>query len=383
MKINHLIGHNGAWNYSIYSEDGIGHEFIMSYLFFSSVNKKILNSLEFKFVDLNLYFLSHEEVYIDYEKDGKKSQSKVNKKLIEKGIVCKKAGDFKINYDLFLKELDRFKYENILIPFFDYNLDLKDKLALNSEKIKEFRENVKQQKEYLSYVVSYDELKNEENFERILTWITKFDIKGVYLILKDESSSEIKEDIEGLKKYIELIETLKENDLEVHLGYNNNESFLLSVAMPDSITLGTYKNLRIFSKNNFIARQTKKANFKVFSPLLLNTIQQTYVENIEAELRDNEKLNKYFPLNKYLVLKPETSNWQFKEPAVYKYHMFELYKLLKKLPPNKKERKKYIIEKLNKSIEEYNFLTNELRIRFDPKDSGDFLYKWLSVLEQI
>ena len=45
----------------------------MSYLFFSSVNKKILNSLEFKFVDLNLYFLSHEEVYIDYEKDGKKS----------------------------------------------------------------------------------------------------------------------------------------------------------------------------------------------------------------------------------------------------------------------------------------------------------------------
>ena len=63
--------------------------------------------------------------------------------------------------------------------------------------------------------------------------------------------------------------------------------------------------------------------------------------------------------------------------------MFELYKLLKKLPPNKKERKKYIIEKLNKSIEEYNFLTNELRIRFDPKDSGDFLYKWLSVLEQI
>ena len=87
MKINHLIGHNGAWNYSIYSEDGIGHEFIMSYLFFSSVNKKILNSLEFKFVDLNLYFLSHEEVYIDYEKDGKKSQSKVNKKLIEKGIA--------------------------------------------------------------------------------------------------------------------------------------------------------------------------------------------------------------------------------------------------------------------------------------------------------
>ncbi len=60
-------------------------------------------------------------------------------------------------------------------------------------------------------------MKNEENFERILTWITKFDIKGVYLILKDESSSEIKEDIEGLKKYIELIETLKENDLEVHL----------------------------------------------------------------------------------------------------------------------------------------------------------------------
>ena len=119
MKINHLIGHNGAWNYSIYSEDGVGHEFIMSYLFFSNVNKKILNSLEFKFVDLNLYFLSHEEVYIDYEKDGKKYQSKVNKKLIEKGIVCKKAGDFEINYPLFLKELDRFKYENILIPFFD------------------------------------------------------------------------------------------------------------------------------------------------------------------------------------------------------------------------------------------------------------------------
>ena len=77
--------------------------------------------------------------------------------------------------------------------------------------------------------------------------------------------------------------------LQYILSCIDNESFLLSVAMPDSITLGTYKNLRIFSKNNFIARQTKKANFKVFSPLLLNTIQQTYVENIEAELSDNER----------------------------------------------------------------------------------------------
>lgn len=223
----------------------------------------------------------------------------------------------------------------------------------------------------------------DENIRNMtLDWVTGIkEIDGVYLIFDFPRNTKQIKDADLLSEALYFISSLKQNQLEVCVGYVNTEALLYSLAFPDFVTCGSYDNLRCFSIKRFrMAEETQQQGPKarLYSSLLLQWIEHTYISPIQqlyAKWQDVFSDSKYKPL----MFNPEF-NWHFQKPELYKHYFIEIDRQIKRFPQTYEDRRQHLVEKVKKAIAVFSEI-DAAGVFLDPNSDGSHLYHWLTAIK--
>lgn len=400
IKLYHQCGFRYKWNDEVYRNDKIGDGFIISPLDMNlDILKKINDSdLENSFLDPQFYSLNlYRDNYLSYkfldEVDDIYSYN------LQKNIIAKKCVDFQneisfkyitiptIDFDLLaLDESYSELYDDIKSesdePSYFNNDTIKTRLLekLILEPFTNYVVKMKIKKPVILTIIFSDEVaKNSDLFNSMLALITNNEIiSGVYLIPQNNRTFKRVSDINFLIKIMEFIHILRENELEVIIGYSDIESLLYTVAGATAIPLGIYENLRKydglkFSNNDYNGRGP---NPRIFSNTLLQWIEYPYL----SVIKEHYDLSRYFEQNDYfLETQDKDYNWHFSKPQCYKHYMVSFSKLIKSLSDDLDLRYQQVDQLLEQANEAFNELADF--VFFDNNSSGDHINKWRTALK--
>ncbi len=241
------------------------------------------------------------------------------------------------------------------------------------------RANKIQKKILQSVIVKTIMLIDEEKRNEALNWITGQYVDGVYLIFEDNATGKQIKDFEFLLNALKFIQVLKMNGMEVHLGYTNTEAILYSIAMPDSVSIGSYENLRSFGIKRFQDLENgpmRAPRARLYSSLLFQWIDYQYIDAMSKLISQYES---YFDDSEYkpFMFKPDY-NWQFMKPEPYKHYFYVFNKQIKDLPENQIDRMVTLKAKIKDSIN--LFKTIEESVLLDDDSNGSHLPTWFNVI---
>ncbi len=242
------------------------------------------------------------------------------------------------------------------------------------------RENKINKTILLSVIVKPIMLSDEEKRNEVLNWITSHQqVDGVYLIFENNFNSKQIKDFEYLLNTLRFIRVLKENQMEVHIGYTNTEAILYSIAMPDSISIGSYENLRSFGIKRFqdVENTPMRApNARLYSSKLFQWIDYQYIDAMKSLLPSYED---YFDDSEFkpLMFKPEFK-WHFAKPEPYKHYFFVFDNQIKAIPQDQNDRIEKIKEDFRTAINLFSNIENVVFL--DDNSNGSHLPTWLNVI---
>ena len=232
----------------------------------------------------------------------------------------------------------------------------------------------------LTVVVRQSVLIDETSRDELLNWMTGIqNICGFYLIFDNNISTKQIRDFDYLRNALFFIHVLKMNLLEVHIGYTNTEGLIYSAAMPDSISMGSYENLRNFRISRFEVAEKNKMrspNARLYSSKLLQWIEYNYIQSMRQMLPNYEEMfdnTEYRPL----MFTP-TYQWHFSKPELYK-HYFEVFSVqVGNLPVVQIERIDNLLKQIVDAIDCFRHIKEHVLL---DDDSGDaHLPIWYNVL---
>lgn len=242
------------------------------------------------------------------------------------------------------------------------------------------RTNGIKKKILLSVIVKSIMLGDEEKRNEVLNWITGHQqISGVYLIFEDNFNSKQIKDFEYLLNALRFIRILKSNEMEVHLGYTNTEGILYSIAMPDSVTIGSYENLRSFGIKRFQDLENgpmRAPRARLYSSKLLQWLDYQYVEAMRSLIPNYEN---FFDESEFrpLMFKPEY-NWQFQKPEPYKHYFYVFDRQVKALPNGQADRIENLKGSIRNAVNLFRIIENEVLL--DDDSNGSHLPTWFNVI---
>lgn len=242
------------------------------------------------------------------------------------------------------------------------------------------RSNAIKKKILLSVIVKSIMLSDEEKRNEVLNWITGHQqVDGVYLIFENNFNSKQIKDFDYLLNALRFIRVLKENQMEVHLGYTNTEALLYSIAMPDSITIGSYENLRSFGIKRFQDLENgpmRAPRARLYSSKLLQWLDYQYVEAMRTLISGYED---YFDESEFgpLMFRPEY-NWQFQKPEPYKHYFYVFDKQVKLLPNNQSDRIDALKDNIRNAVVLFRNIENDVLL--DDDSNGSHLPTWFNVI---
>ena len=380
MKVYHQTGHNIKWNIDSFNE-GVGDGLIFSPINIDadkllSLNKNVKQS---GFLDPQLYLLNEAKGSIEtypYFPGNLKSDFSTPDLDNDNIVLAELCIDYQLKNNFnYLVVPTKYNAENptnyllqcteyFVLPFCDYAKKLK-----TNKKI------------LLSVIVKGIMLTDEEKRNEVLNWITGHqNIDGVYLIFENNFSSKQIKDFDFLLNALKFIKILKNNQMEVHIGYSNTEALIYSIAMPDSITIGSYENLRSFGIRRFQETengQMRSPNARLYSAKLLQWVDYGYVQSMKQLVPDYEN---YFEESKYTPFNftPEI-NWQFKKTEPYKHYFYVFYNQIKKLPSEQIERINNVKLHIKNAIKLFNQIeANDVLL--DENSDGSHLSIWYNVI---
>jgi len=232
----------------------------------------------------------------------------------------------------------------------------------------------------LSVIIKSIMLTDADRFNQVLNWITSHqNINGVYLIFENNFSTKQIKEFEYLLNALKIIDILKKNQLEVHIGYTNTEALLYSIAMPDSITIASYENLRNFGIKRFRdleKTQMRAPNARLYSSHLLQWVDYNYIQSMKSLVSNYEEMfddSDYKPL----MFTPDF-NWHFMKAEPYKHYFQVFSKQLATLPTEKLARIDSLKEIIKKAIS--NFTIIEKDVLLDDNSDGSHLPIWFNVI---
>ncbi|MBE0647949.1 MAG: hypothetical protein IH596_09205 [Bacteroidales bacterium] len=379
MRVYHQTGFRDNWNRECYL-NGIGDGLI-----FSPINidaDKLLGlGAELKktgFLDPQLYLLNESKGTLDtypYFPGNLKpdfSTPDLDNSHLQMAQLCV---DFQMNND----------FDYLVIPTRYYTDNPTSYFVQSTDYfVHPFCEYVKgngfNKKILLSVIIKSIMLSDSEKRDEVLNWITGHQlVDGVYLIFENNFPSKQIKDFEYLFNALRFINILKQNHMEVHLGYTNTEAILYSIAMPDSVSIGSYENLRSFGIKRFRDMENgpmRAPRARLYSSKLLQWVDYQYIEAMRKLIPDYEQ---YFDESEYrpLMFRPEY-NWQFQKPEPYKHYFYAFNNQVKGLPEVQDER----IETLKGNIRDAInlFHTIENNVLLDDDSNGSHLPTWFNVI---
>jgi hypothetical protein len=382
MKVYHQTGHGFKWNIDSFKE-GVGDGLIFSPINMDS--DKLLNDIDSKikevsFLDPQLYLLNQAkgslETYPFFPGNLKSDFS-----TLDLDIANITLANLCVDYQLD----NNFKY--LIIPSKYYEDNPSNYLAQSSDYFVnpfcDYARKLKTTKKILLTVIVKgimltDSVKRDET----LNWITGHqNISGVYLIFGNNFASKQIKDFDYLFNALYFIKILKDNDMEVHIGYCNTEAILYSAAMPDSVSIGSYENLRSFGIKRFEENKEKQKmhppNARLFSAKLLQWIEYGYIKTMEKLIDNYEELFDESVYNPLTSFKPE-ENWQFKKTEPYKHFFYVFHKQLKDLPLENDERLKNLKGIIKNALGLFKKIEDSILL--DDNSDGSHLPTWYNVI---
>ena len=283
-------------------------------------------------------------------------------------------------------------YKHIIIPSVVYNETPQNYLYdIRRLYIEPFVKAIKDLKVYnkerlLTVVIKESQLLDLDYINELLNLVTSYEeITGVYLVpYYDESVTKRIKNIETINNLMKFIHVLKENEMYVHLAYSDIEGLIYSVGGIDSISIGTFENLRRFNLRNFDITKDDKTdkkhsnnpNKRIYSNKLLQWIDLNYL----GGLKEVDNFDELFEQNKYITSEvPEEQNWRFKLPELYKHYMMSIYNQYKRLPRSYNQRLDYIKEKLLCAKVQFERI-EEFGILFDTNNDGSHIPCWFTAI---
>lgn len=385
MKVYHQLGFRYQWNIDCL-ESGIGDGLIFSPINIDS-EKLLAMSKSLRrvsFLDPQFYLLNKEKstniTYPFFPGNIKADFSTAdldvsNTKLAE---ICI---DYQVNAELeyvviptryvdavptrYLEQMT----ENFVYPF----LDIK------------FQKNITR-KFLLTVVVKQIMIEDQDKLDELLNWMTGLsDIAGFYLIFENNFTSKQIKNFDYLRKVLFFIDVLKHNEFEVHIGYCNTESLIYSAAMPDSITIGSYENLRMFKISRFEMSEGKSMrapNARLYSSKLLQWLDYNYIDSMKSLIANYDSFfddTNYKPLMFSLgEFKNQQYSWHFAKSEIYKHYFEVFYSQVKNLSSNQQERIEQLKSTIKTAID--NFKVIENNVLLDDDSNGSHLTIWYNVL---
>jgi transcriptional regulator of met regulon len=381
MKVYHQTGHNLKWNIDSYKE-GVGNGLI-----FSPINidaDKLLRDTEIEikkvsFLDPQLYLLNQAkgslETYPFFPENLRSDFSTPD--LDNDNLIL---AELCINYQL----QNDFKY--LVIPT-KYNVENPTNYLIQCTDyfVLPFCEFAKQKqankKILLSVIIKGIMLTDDDKRNEVLNWITGHqNVDGVYLIFENNFASKQIKDFDYLLNALRLIKVLKDNLMEVHIGYCNTEALLYSIAMPDSVTIGSYENLRSFGIRRFQETENgpmRSPNARLYSSKLLQWVDYGYIQPMKTLV---ENYSGYFDESAYNPLtnfEPDY-NWQFKKTEPYKHYFYVFDKQIKELQENQTDRIVGLKSTIKNAISLFNKIENDVLL--DENNDGSHLPTWFNVI---
>lgn len=379
MKVYHQTGFRYNWNIESY-QNGVGDGLIFSPINIDADKLQKLDSSIKKtsFLDPQLYLLNEAKGTLDTYPffPGNLKPDFATPDLDNSHIqMMNLCIDYQINND----------FQYLLIPARYYSDNPTSYFVQSSDFfVSPFCDYVRskgyEKKILLSVIVKTIMLSDEDKRNEVLNWVTSHQfIDGVYLIFENNFSSKQIKDFDFLFTALKFISILKENQLEVHLGYTNTEALLFSIAMPDSLTIGSYENLRSFGIKRFRDLENgpmRAPRARLYSSKLLQWLDYQYIEAMSKLIPDYEE---FFDESEFrpLMFKPEY-NWQFMKPEPYKHYFCVFNQQIKALPDSQTER----IESVKRTIKTALslFISIEDHVLLDEDSNGSHLPTWFNVI---
>jgi len=385
MKVYHQMGFRDKWNIDCF-KSGIGDGLIFSPINMDSEKLLALPKVlrEKSFLDPQFYLLNKEKstniTYPFFPGNIKDNFSTAdldisNTKLAE---ICI---DYQISADL----------EYIIIPtrYVDavptrYLEQMAENFVYPFLEIKKKKNIAK--KFLLTVVVKQIMIEDKDKLDELLNWMTGIsNIEGFYLIFENSFTSKQIKNFDYLNRVLFFIDVLKRNELEVHIGYCNTEALIYCAAMPDSITIGSYENLRMFKISRFEMSDGKPMhapNARLYSSKLLQWVDYNYIESMKSLIPNYDSFfddTQYKPLMFSLgEFKDQPFSWHFAKPEIYKHYFKVFNSQIKSLAPNQSERIEQLKEIIKTAIDNYKVI--EDTILLDNDSDGSHLAIWYNVL---
>lgn len=383
LKVYHQCGHNDIWNYDIYKDDSVGDGFIFAPKM-ASITK--IDNLIKDFGDKSFF---DPQFYCPGSKEKKFSQFDFFPNIITDGystidfqelayISADKCIDYQVNYNFQFLLIPTIVYEETPTNYIDRIKNLYIEPYI--DKLDRIENN---KKVLLTVVIKDSQLKDKDYINKLLNVITSYEeIDGIYLVPMFSGSSKRIKDAEFIYELLCFINILKENDMYVHLAYTDIEGIIFSLANIDSVSIGSYENLRYFTLKNFLEKTG--GNFRggpkrrIYSNKLFQWIDCDYL----GALEELECFNDLFEQNKYINLNiPDENNWHFKFPDLYKHYLMSVFNQYKELPNSWDDRYKFIISELKEAMN-LNTMIEDEGILFDDKSNGEHLAKWITAINR-
>jgi len=380
MEVLHQTGHNFIWNFDSYQKDKTGNGLILSPI---NIPIERLESIDIS-IKKQSYF--DPQLYLPKELRSKLKEYDFFPANLKDGfqtmdfeeysdIIAKRNIDFQLENDFkaivipmrFFEVIQDDYYEQLIDYFIEPHIRYFHSLDIDKDVI-------------MTLIVKHDQLMNDEKRIELLNWVTSLKgISGIYLIFDNNFPDKQIKDSGYIFNALLFIHALKLNELRVHIGYTNTEGLLYSVANPDSISMGSYENLRQFGIDRF--REEKKIksspNPRLYSGKLYQWIDRNYIGGIQKLYKNWEEI---FEDSKYKPLMFEAEfNWHFNRPELYKHFFLIFSQQVASLPSNIQERFQYLEKSLEEALEVFNEIEKS-KVRLDRDSDGSHLNLWLTSL---
>lgn len=379
MKVYHQTGFRYQWNIECF-QNGVGDGIIFSPI---NIDADKLLAIDDKvksngFLDPQLYLLNEAKGTLDtypYFPGNLKpdfSTPDLDDSHLQLAKLCV---DFQLQNNFhFLTIPTRYYSDNpssffeqsteyFIIPFIEY---------VEKQKIKN--------EILLSVIIKPIMLTDEEKRNEVLNWITGHQkVDGVYLIFENNFPSKQIKDFEYLFYALKFIRILKDNQMQVHIGYNNTEGLLYSIAMPDSVTVGSYENLRSFGIKRFQDLENgpmRAPRARLYSSKLFQWMDYQYIDAMRQMIPDYQD---FFDDSEYrpLMFKPEY-NWHFQKSEPYKHYFTIFNKQIENLPYEQKGRINFLKLEIKNAISRFKEIENTVLL--DEDSDGSHLPTWYNVI---
>jgi len=234
----------------------------------------------------------------------------------------------------------------------------------------------------LSIIVKDIQLNDSEYRDNLLSLLTTFrEIGGIYLIPYYRTTSKRIKDVDYLLNFMTFIDILKSNDLEVHIGYTDIDAYILTLTDVNSITIGSYENLRNFANSiNSHRFETKEENKvmngptpRIYSSKLLQWVDHRYLSSLSSDYSRSIEL---FDDTEYKAIMFQTGyKWHFTKSELYKHYFLSFSGQINSLPNSFDERYNYIMKDIKRAMDYFEEIKDS-GILLDSNSDGSHLGFW-------